>query len=102
MMYLCVTRTNCLAPTPPIECPDGTAPKVGKFPMRGDWILAKGSRFNVDSKNVLTNTIYTYRKHDITVGGAGRKESSYQCISDHALLTFDVDFLASKITEENK
>lgn len=68
------------------ECPRGAAPSVGKFPMRGDWILAKGSGFKMDT-NVSTDTVYTYRMNSSEDG-----KEVYECISDHALLTFEVNF----------
>lgn len=68
------------------ECPRGAAPSVGRFPMRGDWILAKGSGFKMDT-NVSTDTVYTYRINSSEDG-----KEVYECISDHALLTFEVNF----------
>ena len=47
----------------------------------------KGSGFNVDSNDTKTSTIYTYRKHDWNNGTKPR----YECVSDHALLTVDVE-----------
>jgi len=67
-----------------LECPNGGPPKITKYPMRGDWILARGPMFNVDSNSTMTDTIYAYRK----------KQELYECISDHAIITFDVEISA--------
>jgi len=46
----------------------------------------KGSAFNVDSNRTKTSTIYTYRKHE-----RENDKPRYECVSDHALLTFASD-----------
>jgi len=49
----------------------------------------------------MTNTIYAYRKKQLqqTDAGAavnkqGQDAELYECISDHAIITFDVDISA--------
>ena len=69
--------------------------------MRGDWILARGPMFNVDSNSTMTDTVYPYRKmqlQETDAGGAVNKQGQdaelYECISDHAIITFDVEISA--------
>ena len=68
--------------------------------MRGDLILARGPMFNVNSNSTMTNTIYAYRKKQLqqTNAGAAVKQGQdaelYECISDHAIITFDVEISA--------
>eukprot|EP01083_Nonionella_stella_P278607 947506_1 len=70
-----------------VVCPDGKAPRTARYPTRGDYILIKGSGFDVNNMT-KTSTLYTYRKHY----DEGKKEEMYECVSDHALLTIDIDF----------
>ena len=67
-------------------CPNGDSPRTARYPTRGDFILMKGSAFNVDSNRTKTSTIYTYRKHE-----RENDKPRYECVSDHALLTFASD-----------
>ena len=66
-------------------CPDGDKPRTARYPTRGDYILAKGSVFDPDPGSMTINTIYPYRKHEMSDG-----KSTYECVSDHAILTWDV------------
>jgi hypothetical protein len=70
-------------------CPNGDLPRTARYPTRGDFVLMKGSGFNIDSSDTKTSTIYTYRKHEWNNGTKPR----YECVSDHALLTADVELL---------
>ena len=75
-------------------CPNGDPPRTKKYPTRGDFILMKGSGFNIDSNATKKNTFYTYRKHEWNNGTKPR----YECVSDHALLTLDVEL----VTEQDR
>jgi len=55
--------------------------------------MVKGPIFNVDSNTTKTETIYTYRKHE----EADRKAAWYECVSDHDILTLNVDLNVSRI-----
>ena len=69
-------------------CPGGKAPRAVRA-MRGDWMLARGSGFDINSTK--TSTIFTYRLHK-EEDQNGVEKTAYECISDHALITLDVDF----------
>ena len=86
---------------PSSECPNGGPPKVARYPVRGDLILARGPMFNVNSNSTMTNTIYAYRKKQLqqtdagaTVNKQGQDAELYECIYDHAIITLDVDISA--------
>ena len=66
-------------------CPDGNKPRTARYPTRGDYILAKGSVFEPDPDLMTTDTIYPYRKLETS-----DSKSKYECVSDHAILTWDV------------
>jgi len=53
----------------------------------------KGPIFNIDSNTTKTETIYTYRKHKEADGNF----AWYECVSDHGLLTLDVDLNVGRI-----
>jgi len=76
-----------LTPSWRVVCPDGNMPRTARYPTRGDYILVKGPGFDVDSNMTKTNTIYPYRKHE---GNDGAKPW-LECVSDHALLSLDIE-----------
>ena len=69
-----------------LVCPDGNEPRTARYPTRGDFILVKGSGFDVVSNLTEANTIYPYRKHE----GSNGSKPRYECVSDHALLSLDI------------
>jgi len=77
-----------LTPSWKVVCPDGNMPRTARYPTRGDFILVKGPGFDIDSKLTKTRTIYPFRKHE---GNDGAKPR-YECVSDHALLSLDIEF----------
>lgn len=81
-----------LTPSWRVECPKGDPPRTARYPTRGDFILMKGSGFDIDSNKTKTSTIYTYRKHE----GINGTKPIYECVSDHALLTLDVELLTEQ------
>jgi len=85
-----------LTPSWKVVCPNGDSPRTARYPTRGDFVLMKGSGFNIDSSDTKTSTIYTYRKHEVKNGTKPR----YECVSDHALLTVDVELLIDEVPKK--
>ncbi|KAL7453061.1 hypothetical protein ACHAWC_004746 [Mediolabrus comicus] len=71
-------------PTWRVDCPNGEAPRA-KF-QRGDWLLARGAGFSSleeTDDNTSLSVVYPYIM----------KDKKYECISDHAMLAMETDFV---------
>ncbi len=71
-------------PTWRVDCPNGEAPRA-RF-QRGDWLLARGAGFSslggTDDKTSLS-VVYPYIM----------KDNKYECVSDHAMIAMETDFV---------
>ncbi len=71
-------------PTWRVDCPNGEAPRA-KF-QRGDWMLARGAGFSSlrgADDNTSLSVVYPYIM----------KNEKYECVSDHAMLAIETDFI---------
>lgn len=74
-------------PTWRVDCPDGGPPHA-KF-SRGDWLLARGPGFPLAEQETVLSVLYPYKK---------LAEGKYDCISDHAMIAMETDFVYSSAT----
>ena len=71
-------------PTWRVDCPNGEAPRA-KF-QRGDWMMARGAGFSSLGRaddNTTLSVVYPYIM----------KNEKFECVSDHAMLAMETDFI---------
>jgi hypothetical protein len=66
-----------------VDCPHGETP-IAKF-QRGDWLLLKGAAFPCKEERTTLSVFYPYVMD----------REKYNCISDHAIIAIETDFVLS-------